>query len=575
MLDVKKTRLILDTIIIGLIGAASAQLFVYLLKLVNKYSLNLIAGYTPPDVLDILKQTSRAAPHHPLLIILVLVVGGLISGFLVYTFAPEAEGHGTDTAVRAFHRSGGYIRPIVTPLKIVASAITIGTGGSAGREGPTALFSSGVGSIYASLKKASLEERRLFVFVGMASGLSAIFRAPIGTSIFSISVLYSGTEFESEALIYTLLGSLIAYISTGFISGWHPIFKAAPGLEVKTVLGYLHLLILGIISGLVGILLPNIFYYTRDLFHKINIPPHFKPAIGALGVGIIALLLPQVLGGGYGWIQDAIDGKLALTIMAVLILGKILAFSLTVSSGGSGGVFAPSLYIGAMTGGVVAALFHENPAIFSIIGMAAVFGAAARVPLATLIMVLEMTGGYTLIAPAAVSVFLAYSIQMELTKRLKLKYASLYEAQVPDKMHSPVHQVEHLRNILACQLKSLSISVKEIKDKKLLNLLESGVPIKLKDGSMLIFGTLIKEMDAKMIDNELFFKGARIIYIFRNGQWLHPMEIDKLKIGDEVLIHGPPPSIALVKDYIKQVSDVFSRLREQYLRQIEHAGKIL
>ncbi len=570
----KRTQLILDTIIIGLVGAASAQIFLFLLKLVGKYSLQLIAGYTPPDVLDILRHVSEAPPHNHLLIILVIVIGGLISGILVYTFAPEAEGHGTDTAVRAFHRSGGFIRPIVTPLKIIASAITIGTGGSAGREGPTALFSSGVGSIYANIRKASLDERRLFVLIGMASGLSAIFRAPIGTSIFAVSVLYGGMEFESYALVYTLLGSIVAYIATGFTAGWHPLFTTQPGLEVRTVSGYLHLVILAIASGIIGLILPNVFYYTRDLFHKINIPPHFKPAIGALGVGVIAIWLPQVLGGGYGWIQDAINGKMAIDIMALLIIGKMLAFSFTVSSGGSGGVFAPSLYIGAMTGGAIASLFHHSTAIFSIIGMAAVFGAAARVPLATLIMVLEMTGGYTLLAPAAMTVLLAYVIQSELSKSLKLKYNSLYEAQVPDRSFSPVHQIENLRSIIACHVKSLSISLKELNDKNILNLLESGIPIELKDGKVLYFGTLIKEIDAKKVGDELFYEGAKIIYIFRDGEWLHPIEIEKLKIGDEILIYGPPQSIEKIRDYLKQISEVFSKLREQHMKQLEHAGKL-
>ncbi len=570
----KKTQLIIDTIIIGLIGAASAQIFVYLLKIVDKYSLQLIAGYRLPDVISILNQTEQIHPTHPLLLIVVIVVGGLISGFLVYTFAPEAEGHGTDTAVRAFHRTGGFIRPIVTPLKILASAITIGTGGSAGREGPTALFSSGVGSIYANLKHASLEERQLFVLIGMASGLSAIFRAPIGTSIFAVSVLYSGMEFESSALIYTLLGSVVAYIATGFTMGWHPIFTTTPNLEVKTFEEYLHLTVLGVVSGIIGVILPNVFYYTRDLFHSIKIPPHFKPALGALGVGIIALWLPQVLGGGYGWIQDSIDGKMALSLMALLIFGKMVAFTLTVSSGGSGGVFAPSLFIGAMTGGTIAKIFHHNPAIFSIIGMASVFGAAARAPLATVIMVLEMTGGYTLLAPTALTVVLAYVLQSETCKKLNLKYKSLYEAQVPNKSYSPVHQVENLKNIIACYAKSIPISIKELKDENILRLLESGVPIKLKNGNMLFFGTLIKKLETEKTGDELSYKGAKVIYIFRNGEWLHPLEVDALEVGDEVLIYGPPSSIRSIKGHLKYVSETFSKLREQHLKQLEHAGKV-
>ncbi len=571
----RKSALLIDTIIIGLVGAASAQIFVFLLKLVGHYSLTMIAGYTPPDVLNILMGSKTNTSYHAWLIVPVIVAGGLISGFLVYTFAPEAEGHGTDTAVRSFHRTGGYIRPIVTPLKIVASAITIGTGGSAGREGPTALFSSGVGSIYAHFRKASIEERRLFVLIGMASGLSAIFRAPIGTSIFAIEVLYSDMEFESSALVYTLLGSIIAYVATGFIMGWGSIFSVPVGLEARHASTYVYLAVLGIFSGLIGILLPNVFYYVRDGFHMIKIPPHFKPALGALVVGLIALVFPQVLGGGYGWIQEAINGKMALSLLAILVIAKMFAFTFTVSSGGSGGVFAPTLFIGAMLGSFFAHLFHQSSAIFAVIGMAAVFGSAARAPLATIIMVTEMTGGYHLLAPAAFTVLLAYIVQAEGSSKLKVRYRSLYEAQVPDKSYSPVHQIEALRNILMCNLPYLAVSPEAINDREILDLLESGVPIKLPDGRMLIFGTLTRDVAPSRDDGELTYKGARIMYIFRDGKWLHPNEVSELFAGDELLICGDQQTIERIRDELESISGVFSRLRMQHIRLEKHAGKAI
>ncbi len=570
----RKSALLIDTIIIGLVGAASAQIFVLLLKLVGHYSLTMIAGYTPPDVLNILMGSKPHTPYHPWLIIPVIVAGGLISGILVYTFAPEAEGHGTDTAVRSFHRTGGFIRPIVTPLKIVASAITIGTGGSAGREGPTALFSAGVGSIYAHFRKASIEERRLFVLIGMASGLSAIFRAPIGTSIFAIEVLYSDMEFESGALVYTLLGSIIAYVATGFIMGWGSIFSVPVGLEARHAITYAYLAVLGMFSGIIGIILPNVFYRVRDMFHALKVPPHIKPAIGAFVVGLIALVFPQVLGGGYGWIQEAINGKMAVEILGVLVIAKMLAFTFTVSSGGSGGVFAPTLFIGAMLGSFFAHMFNQSSAIFSVIGMAAVFGSAARAPLATVIMVTEMTGGYRLLAPAAFTVLLAYIIQAEGSAKLKVPYRSLYEAQVPDKSYSPVHQIETLRNILLCNLPAWTVSHEAINDKEILDLLESGVPIKLPDGKSIVFGTLTKPVKAfRKNNNKLAYKGADIVYIFRDGRWLHPSEIKELKEGDELLVYGAPAAIDSVRDELESVSNVFSKLRKQHIRLEKHARK--
>ncbi len=217
---------------LGVVGALSAQVFTLMLKGAEALFLGGLAGYTPPGLPDeggVLKQV--IGPHGLWLIPVATTLGGLISGILVYSLAPEAEGHGTDTAVKAFHRAAGFIRARVAPLKAVASAITIGSGGAAGREGPTALMSAGIGSIYATLGKRSDEDRRLLVLVGMAAGLAAIFRSPIGTAIFAIEVLYADMEFEAAALLYTMLGSLVAYVINGVFVGWQPLFQVPQGLE--------------------------------------------------------------------------------------------------------------------------------------------------------------------------------------------------------------------------------------------------------------------------------------------------------------------------------------------------------
>ncbi|HXH27501.1 MAG TPA: chloride channel protein, partial [Candidatus Polarisedimenticolia bacterium] len=416
----RERRLILDSLMLGVVGALGAQLFTHLLHLCEAIFLRGIAHYRPPGLPDeggVLKEL--IGPHGLWLIPLATTLGGLISGLLVYTWAPEAEGHGTDTAVRAFHRTGGFIRARVTPLKMVASAITIGSGGAAGREGPTALISAGIGSIYATLTRRRDEERRLLVLIGMAAGLSAIFRSPIGTALFAIEVLYGNMELEAGALVYTMLASVVAFVLNGLFVGWAPLFRIPAGLGMPEAAAYGWYVALGIASGLLGVLLPLVFYGMRDAFHRLPMPPHLKPALGGLGVGLLALALPQVLGGGYGWIQEAIDGRLAWRLLLVLVFAKMVAFALTVSSGGSGGVFAPSLYVGGMLGGLLAALFHQPPAAFVVVGMASTFGAAARVPIATLLMVTEMTGGYQLLVPAGLAVTLSYSLQGALSKRLR------------------------------------------------------------------------------------------------------------------------------------------------------------
>jgi len=536
----KQQRLLLDSIILGIVGGLSAQLFTWLLHLFNELFMVKLAGYIPPGLPEeggVLTET--VGTHGLWLIPLATTLGGLIAGVLVYSLAPEAEGHGTDTAVKAFHRAGGFIRARVPPLKMLASAITIGSGGAAGREGPTALISAGVGSIYGTLIKRSDEERRTLLLIGMASGLSAIFRSPIGTAFFAVEVLYSGMEFDAWVLLYTMLGSIIAYTVNGLFVGWQPLFNVPASIPTPDFMGYLWYAALGIVAGLVGILLPEIFYKVRDLFKKIPVPPHIKPAIGGLGVGIMALALPQVLGGGYGWIQEAIDGKLALNLLATLMIAKIVALALTISSGGSGGVFAPGLFVGAMLGGAVAKIFHQPDAAFVIVGMAAVFAGAARVPIATLLMVTEMTGGYDLLVPAALAITVGYVVQKEFSVRLK--YPTLYEGQVEGRPDSPAHQVEHLETAIQLLAKRQVQIPETISHVGLRTLLETGIPIDLPGNRRLVIEPVKKgsvcagkrALECYPPDNE---ENVDLVVVFRKDQIIFPHEQTRLKIGDRLLL---------------------------------------
>ncbi|MGC2530371.1 MAG: chloride channel protein [Candidatus Acidiferrum sp.] len=487
-----RPRLLLDSLLLGVIGALAAQLFMWLLRLSQHFFLFWLAGYRPPGLPQeggVLREI--VGPHGLWLIPLVTTLGGLISGALVYGLAPETEGHGTDTVVKAVHWTGSVLRARVAPVKMLASAITIGSGGSAGREGPTALIAAGFGSVYASILKRPERERRLLVLMGMAAGLSAIFRSPIGTAIFAVEVLYGGMDFESDALIYCMLSAIVAYAVNGWFVGWQPLFQVPPDLHAAGFSDYAWYAVLGAASGIVGTILPELFYRVRDVFASLRIPPWTKPAIGGLGLGLIALRLPQVLGGGYGWIQEAINGQLALHLLLFLLVAKMVALSLTVSSGGSGGVFAPSLFVGGMLGGVLAGLFHQPPAGFVIVGMAAVFGAAGRVPIATMLMVAEMTGGYQLLVPAGLAVMLSFLIQINLSSFFK--YGSLYEAQVAGRADSPAHRSELVQVALrVIDMGKVSLPA-EITHLHLAALLQSGLGVDLPDGSQLVVGAIRPE----------------------------------------------------------------------------------
>ncbi|QMV19936.1 chloride channel protein [Granulicella sp. 5B5] len=513
----------------------------------QKLFLQWMAGYTPPGLRGEGGSPNQViGPHGLWLVPVVTTLGGLLSGWLVYTFAPEAEGHGTDTVVKALHWTGGTIRARVAPLKMVASAITIGSGGSAGREGPTALIAAGFGSMYATWLNRPTRERRLLVLMGMAAGLSAIFRSPIGTALFAVEVLYSGIEFESEGLLYCMLAAIVAYAVNGAFVGFKPLFTVPGQFPPTQLTHYLWYIALGAASGLVATVLPEVFYRMRDGFHALPIPPWIKPAIGGLLVGLIALKLPQVLAGGYGWMQQAMDGQMALRLLLILLGAKMIAFSLTVSSGGSGGVFAPSLFVGAMLGGVFSGLSHHAPAGLVIVGMAAVFGGAARVPIATLLMVVEMTGGYALLVPAGLAVMLSFVIQKNLSRFVK--YGSMYEAQVAGRADSPAHQAEQVEVAMRLLEHGGIAWPSEVTHVHLAALLQSGLELDLPDGSRLTAGVLRpkskwagKQIRVRPVDGAV--SHSRIVSVLRGKNVLLAKPDLVLLPGDRLIVVVQPEGI--------------------------------
>lgn len=543
---------------LGVVGALSAQLFMWMLRACQRLFLYDLAGYRSPAVEGGKALAQHIGPHGLWLIPAVTSLGGLLSGILVYRFAPEAEGHGTDTAVDAFHRKEGLIRPRVPPIKMVASAITIGSGGSAGREGPIALITAGLGSLYARLAHRSEEDRRLLLLAGMAAGLSAIFRSPMGTGVFAIEVLYGNMEFEVEALLYTMLSSAVAYTVNGAFVGFRPLFQV-PVIPTPVFRDYFAYAALGVAAGLIATILPQVFYRVRDLFRALPVPLWTKPALGGLGVGLLALRLPQVLGGGYGWMQQAIDGRLAFRLILMLVLAKMVAFALTVASGGSGGVFAPSLFVGAMLGGAFAVILHQLPAVFVIVGMAAVFGAAARVPVATMLMVTEMAGGYHLLVPAGMAVMISYLIQVRLSSFLK--YRSLYEGQVPGRRDSPAHYMEHIQ--IALQLlgrRNLPLTDK-LGHLDLLRLLRSRIQFDLPGGRELTMGmvqedTSIAGKTIGELYRQLHQYDFEIIVVMRREHVLLPHPDTVLQAMDRVIMITSPAARDQLAKYIAPIPPV-------------------
>ncbi len=357
-------------------------------------------------------------------------------------------------------------------------------------------------------------------------------------------------EFEPDALLYTMLGSINAYTVNGIFIGWQPLFRIPPGLGVPNFTDYVWYSILGMSAGVIGTIIPIALYSTRDFFQKIRIPEHFKPAIGGLGVGLMALILPQVLGGGYGWIQQAINGELTKTLLVVLLLSKIIATSLTISSGGSGGIFIPTMFVGGMLGGLLAHIFHMPSAAFVVVGMAAVLGSSARVSIAAVLMVAEMTGGFHLLAASALAVMLALFVQKTLSA--PFKYRSLYEEQVKNRAASPAHQVEDLKTALNILSEHLTIDPNTLGHVNLVGLLNSGIPVDLPDGKQLFFGTVHPESPCigKTIEEECIFAESedwKVIAIFRKEQMIIPHPNTVLQKDDRLLALTTPAKLQELK----------------------------
>ncbi len=537
---VGEQRLLFDTVLLGLAGALFSQLFIALLRGANALLLGGIAGYRAPGLpTEGGSPIESIGPHGLWMIPVVTTAGGLVVGILTEWLAPEAEGHGTDAVIKSFHRADGLVRARVPFVKLIASAITIGSGGVAGREGPMALITGGVGSWYATVTRRTGKERRLLLLVGMAAGISAIFRSPIGAAILAVEIPYLDMEFEPGALLYTAIGAIVAYAVNGLVVGFEPLFRFSTlNEQLPHPVDYGVYVVLGVVAGIVAAVVPHFFYGGRDFFRRLPVPAWVRPAIGGLLTGLLALVVPKVIGGGYGWMQQAIDGRLALGTLAALVVAKAVAMTFTVSSGGSGGVFAPTLFIGAMLGGALAAALHMPFAPLVIVGMAAVFAGAAHVPIATMMMVTEMTGGYGLLVPATLAVVLSYLIQVRLTRGSKVR--GLYEAQVTSRADSPAHHERHIEIALQI-LRDKGFAPPVSDDAAVLAAIQAGMTAPLPGNRRLFVGRLratsaLVERTVEECSPLLAADGIQLLMLLRAEHMFAPRPDFALRAHDGLIV---------------------------------------
>jgi CIC family chloride channel protein len=455
-------RTLLHAAIVGVGAGVIAVLFFAGLELVERVLLGQLAGYRALRAAgESVMGEHVGAVFRPWLLVLLPALGALASG-LVTCFAPECRGGGGDAMIEAFHNHGGVLRRRVVWVKAIASMFTLGTGGAGGREGPTMQIGGALGSFVGMTLRVTPRERRILMIAGVAAGMSAIFRTPLGAALLAVEVLYRD-DFETEALIPALLASVISYSIFISVFGEATLFAHSP--RYPFVPGHLPFYaLLALLVALVAIAFLNIMHGVKRMSARLPLPDWARPGVGGLALGLLATpvllfltsrhILPEgqglgVLGGGYGAAQLAITGAPwmptgvgAIEFLTVLCLFKLVASSLTIGTGGSAGDFAPSLALGGIVGGAFGRALQMliddpriDPGAFALVGMGTFYGGIAHVPVSSLVMVCELAGSYDLLVPLMLAEGIAF---------VALRDRSLYHAQLPSQRQSPAHPVVQL-----------------------------------------------------------------------------------------------------------------------------------
>jgi len=453
--------------LVGLSVGLASILFDHLTLLVGTLLLKGVVGFQVGSASGEFNPHVAYLPANeyfsPFWLVVVMGAGGAVSGWIVQTFSAEATGPGTGAAIHSFHHRRGYMRGNIAWVKTLASAITIGTGGSAGREGPIAQIGAAIGASISQRLKLTARDRRILLAAGMGAGVGAIFRAPLAGALFAAEILYRDADFEAEVIMPAAMSSIISYsvysLSLPAEFRFTPMFGEELRFIIFSPFELVPYTIMAICLVLVGILYITVFHGIREWFERMQISLWKRVSLGATMAALFALAVFYVvaqdrnslaiLGTGYGILQRALTGEtdIGIPILLVIIFGKILTCSLTVGSGGSGGVFGPSIVIGGCTGMAVgeflqplfpAGLIHQVPA-FGVVGMAGFFAGCANAPISTIIMVSELTGEYKLLLPTMWVSTLCF---------LLMRHWDLYRQQVPSRLESPAHRGDFIVDVL-------------------------------------------------------------------------------------------------------------------------------
>ena len=395
-------------------------------------------------------------------------------GPLIYYFAREAKGHGVPEVMAAVALRGGVIRPRVAAVKALASAISIGSGGSVGREGPIVQIGAALGSTLGQLLGVSAAQLRTIVGCGAAAGIAATFNAPIAGALFAAEVVVG--NFAVAQLSPIVISSVVATVVSRFFLGNEPAFPV-PEYELVSPFELAPYMGVGLVAGLVALVFMFSLYRTEDFFERTPVPEPLRAALGGALVGCIAIWLPNVYGVGYGTISAALSGQLPAITLAALIVAKIAATSITIGSGGSGGIFAPSLFLGATTGGLLGTIIHQwfpestaGSGAYALVTMGAVVAAATHAPITAIIMIFELTQTIAIIPPLMAACVVSTLVTTYLhrdsiyTMKLRRRGIDLYEEESHNVLQSLyVHDVVDREP----EILSSSASLQEVVDQVL------------------------------------------------------------------------------------------------------------
>lgn len=438
--------------LVGVFSGLAAVLFFLGIEYAKHYIMLLGAGlqFPVPSGEGLGHGVPDNLVYRPWVIPLATGLTGLVTGWLVQRFLPDSYAgvtDGTDAMIKAFHRGKGIISARAPLIKGMTAALTIGSGGSAGREGPISQIGAGIGSFFADRLHLTVKERRLLMLAGAAGGLGAVFRAPLGGALTAIEVAYR-EDFEAEAMLPAVLSSVVAYSVFAFVFGTEPLF-GIPRFAFTNFFELPMYLTLALACAIMGRVYVMTFRMVKyDVFFKLSerVGIMWTTVLGGLLVGLCGILYTPILSDGYGWLEDAILGQLTITTMLTIMVGKTLVTAMTLGSGMSGGMFAPALFVGGMTGGVIGFTANElfprivhEPGAYVLVGMAAFFSGIAHAPVGPIIMVCELTQGYGLLAPLMLCS--AFCVLLN-------RNTSLYENQVENKFESPAHASDATVNLL-------------------------------------------------------------------------------------------------------------------------------